>query len=85
MYALVLQVVVVADIVGVAAKELTDAHFEMACSAPESKGDIILLKGCSRLRDLSCLASLEQIQVLDVSGCNTLAAPTLSASIAKLG
>ena len=85
MYALVLQVVdISADVAGVSASQLTDAQLEKACSAPEAQVDIVLLKGCRRLRDMSCLASLEQIQVLDVSGCNISTAATLSASIVKL-
>ena len=84
LYAVTLRTVELCAIAGVAASDLTDAQLEKVCSSPEAQGDIIVLKGCRRLRDMSCLASLDQMQVLDISGCNVSAAATLTASIAKL-
>jgi hypothetical protein len=45
-------------------------------------GDIIILKDCNLLRDVSCVASLEQMQMLDVSGCRCIDANTITFVVA---
>ena len=67
-----------------AASKLTDAQLQEACSLPQAKGDIVVLKGCSSLSNLSCLELLDQMQVLDVSGCASMVALTLATALPKL-
>jgi hypothetical protein len=82
--ALVLHTVnVAADVARVAPGDLTDAQLAEACSSPEGQaGDIIVLMGCTQLKDMSSLAKLEQMQMLDISGCNSMNVSTLSTVIA---
>ena len=69
LYALKLHKVDIAALVG-ARTNLTDAQLAKACLTDEVKaGDIVSLKGCGMLRDMSCLVGLEQMQELDISGC----------------
>jgi hypothetical protein len=69
LYAVKLHKVDIADMMGVSPINLTDAQLVEACSTDEAKaGDIVILKGCNRLCDMSCLVSLEQMQTLDISG-----------------
>ena len=83
LYAIMLQKVVIADAAGVPASALTDEQLEKACASPQAQaGDIIILKGCSQLRNLSCLVRLESTQVLDISDCKAEA--TATAPIAEL-
>ena len=83
LYAVTLQMVVIADVAGVPAVSMTDEQLEKACSSPQAQaGDIIILKGCSQLCNLSCLIQLESTQVLDITDCKAMAAAT--APIAKL-
>ena len=63
LYAVVLQKVVIADAAGVPASMLTDEQLQTACSSPEAQGDIIVLKGCRSLCNMSCLQLLDQMQV----------------------
>lgn len=84
LYAVVLQKIDVAAVAGVARNKLTDAQLEALCMSAEANGDIVILQGCSRLRDLSCLALMDQMQVLDVSGCNPAVAKTLAPTITDL-
>ena len=63
LYAVTLRKVEICTIAGVDASKLTDAQLELACSSPEAEGDIIILKGCRQLRNLSCLHKLDQMQV----------------------
>jgi len=45
-------------------------------------GDIVSLKGCGMLHDMSCLVGLEQMQELDISGsCDIEAAITVATVI----
>ena len=83
LYTVTLQMVDIADVVGVPAWRMTDEQLEKACASPQARaGDIIILKGCSQLRNLSCLVRLESTQVLDISDCKAVAAAT--APIAEL-
>ena len=78
LYAVMLQKVVIADAAGVPASALTDEQLEKACASPQAQaGDIIILKGCSQLCNLSCLVKLESTQVLDISGCEDVLAATV--------
>jgi hypothetical protein len=82
LYALKLHKLDIAALVGVAPGELTDTQLVEACSTDEGKaGDIVSLRGCTQLRDMSCLIWLEQMQELDLSGCDDIGA---AASVAKL-
>lgn len=58
--------------------KLTDEQLQKACASPEAQaGDIIILKGCSQLCNLSCLVELEGMQALDISGCTGMDATTV--------
>jgi hypothetical protein len=82
LYALKLHKVDIAALVGVRPDELTDAQLAKACLADEVKaGDIVSLKGCGMLRDMSCLVGLEQMQELDISGCCDIEAATTVATV----
>ena len=78
LYAVTLQTVVIADVAGVPAASMTDEQLEKACASPQAQaGDIIILKGCSQLCNLSCLVWLESTQVLDISNCEDVLAATV--------
>jgi hypothetical protein len=63
----------------VAPDELTDEQLKLACSSTQGRGgDIILLTGCAQLNDMSSLAELEQMQVLNIFGCHAMDAVTLA-------
>ena len=82
LYALKLHEVDIAALAGVRPNELTDAQLANACSTDEVKaGDIVSLKGCEMLRDMSCLVGLEQMQELDISGCCDIEAATTVAKV----
>ena len=82
LYAVKLQEVDIAALVGVGPNELTDAQLAKACLTDEVKaGDIVSLKGCKRLRDMSCLVGLEQMQELNISGCCGIEAATTVARV----
>ena len=71
LYVLKLHEVDIAALVDVRPNQLTDAQLAKACLTDEIKaGDIVSLKGCGLLRDMSCLVGLEQMQELDISGCH---------------
>ena len=76
LYAIVLQKVVIADVAGVPASELTDGQLKSACSSPEGK-DIVILRGCEEVRKMDCLVQMQQMQVLDISGCIQMDAATV--------
>jgi hypothetical protein len=83
LYALKLQKVDIAALVCVNPHELTDAQLAKVCSTDEGKaGDIVSLKGCQRLCDMSCLGGLEQMQELDISGCIDMKATAVAKVIA---
>jgi hypothetical protein len=74
---------IASDIAGVAPCLLTDRQLVEACSTAEGKaGDIIDLMDCTQLCDLTCLLSLENMQVLDISGCRNIDAAALGAVLA---
>ena len=78
LYAVTLQAVVIADAAGVSAERMTDEQLEEACASPQAQaGDIIILKGCYELWNLSCLIRLESTQVLDISDCYEVDAATV--------
>jgi hypothetical protein len=82
LYALKLHKVDIAALVGVRPNELTDAQLANACLVDEIKaGDIVSLKCCGMLRDMSCLVGLEQMQELDMSGCCGIEAATTVAKV----
>ena len=78
LYAVTLQMVAIADVAGVPAVSMTDEQLEEACASPQAQaGDIIVLAGCSQLRNLSCLVQLESTHTLDISGCTGMEAATV--------
>jgi hypothetical protein len=82
LYAVKLHEVNIAALAGVGPNELTDAQLAKACLTDEVKaGDIVSLKGCGLLRDISCLVGLEQMQELDISGCCGIEAATTVATV----
>jgi hypothetical protein len=79
LYMVTLHEVNIADMVGVRPDQLTDAQLAKACSTSKGKaGDIIDLAGCHALQDVSCLLWLEQMYVLDISGCKRIDAMTVA-------
>ena len=85
LHLLVLQKVELAAVAGVAdAAQLTNEQLAQACSSPEAQGEIIALNGCSQISDMSCLAQLEQMQVLDITGCSSMDGSTLASAIKGL-
>ena len=85
LYAVKIHKVDIAALVGVRPNELNDAQLVKACLTDEVKaGDIVSLKGCEMLRDMSCLVGLEQMQELDISGsCVIEAAISVAKVVAK--
>ena len=82
LYAVKLHEVNIAALAGVGPNELTDAQLAKACLTDEVKaGDIVSLKGCEMLRDMSCLVGLEQMQELDISRCCDIEAATTVAKV----
>jgi hypothetical protein len=82
LYAVKLHEVGIAALAGVGPNELTDAQLAKACLTDEVKaGDIVSLKGCEMLCDMSCLVDLEQMQELDISGCCDIEAATTVATV----
>jgi hypothetical protein len=79
LFAVVLHTVNIAeDVALVKPHELTDAQLTEACSSPKGQaGDIIDLNGCKQIHDMSCLAKIVQMQVLTITGCDTIDAATL--------
>ena len=84
LHLLVLQKVELAAVAGVPAAQLTDEQLAQACSSPEAQGEIIALNGCSQISDMSCLAQLEQMQALDVTGCSSMDVSTLASAVKGL-
>ena len=84
LYLVVLQKVELAAVIGVPAAQLTDEQLAQACSSPEAQGEIIALNGCSQISDMSCLAQLEQMQALDVTGCSSMDVSTLASAVKRL-
>ena len=84
LYLVVLQKVELAAVIGVPAAQLTDEQLAQACSSPEAQGEIIALNGCSQISDMSCLAQLEQMQALDITGCSSMDVSTLASAVKGL-
>jgi hypothetical protein len=82
LYAVMLWKVNIAELVSVPSHELTDEQLVEACLTDEGKGwDIVTLTGCRRLRNMTCLEGLVQMQQIDISGCDHIAAATTVASV----
>jgi hypothetical protein len=82
LYAVKIHKVDIAALVGVRPNKLNDAQLAKACLTDEVKaGDIVSLKGCGMLSDMSCLVSLEQMQELDICGCLDIEAATTLATV----
>ena len=82
--AFTLHKIVIADMVGVCPDQLTDVQLAEACLQDEGKaGDIVGLTGCETIHDVSCLAGLEQMQELDISGCKNIDATTVAKVVAE--
>jgi hypothetical protein len=82
LYALKLYKVDIAALIGVRPNEVTDAQLANACLTDEVKaGDIVSLKGCGMLHNMSCLVGLEQLQELDISGCCAIEVATTVAQV----
>jgi hypothetical protein len=69
LYAIVLNKISLPALANVAPDELTDNQLEAICTGEEAHGgDVVDLAGCKMLQDIGCLASLQQMQELDISG-----------------
>jgi hypothetical protein len=83
LYAVKMHRISIADIIGTAPCELTDAQLASACSTSACHGgDIISLQSCEQLQDIGCLLQLGQMQELDISGCSSIDLRTLMAGVA---
>jgi hypothetical protein len=71
LYAQKLKKVVVADELQIAPKEVTDSELAAFCdSIREDPPHILVLGGCSRVTNISCLVQLSTISHLDISESN---------------
>jgi Ran GTPase-activating protein (RanGAP) involved in mRNA processing and transport len=71
LYAQTLKRVVVADELQIAPGEVTDSKLAVLCdSIREDPTDILVLCGCRRVTNISCLIQLSTISHLDMSRCN---------------
>ena len=84
LYVFMRQVSNLPSIAGVAPAQFTDQQLVESCSSPEAQGEIIVLNSCSKICNMSCLAQLEQMQVLDISGCSSMDGTTLATAIKGL-
>jgi hypothetical protein len=65
-----LKKIVVADELQIAPGEVTDSKLaELCVSIRDDPPDILVLSGCSRVTNLSCLMQLSTISHLDISSC----------------
>ena len=63
--------VVVADELQIAPGEVTDRKLAAFCDRiREDPPDILVLWGCHRVTNISCLVQLSTLSHLDISGCN---------------
>jgi hypothetical protein len=70
LYAQKLKKVVVADELQIAPGEVTDSKLAVLCdSIRDNPPDILVLCGCRRVTNISCLVQLSTISHLDISGC----------------
>jgi hypothetical protein len=71
LYAQTLQKVVVADELQIAPGEVTDTKLAVLCdSIRDDPPDVLVLCGCHRVTNISCLVHLSTISLLDISTCN---------------
>jgi hypothetical protein len=71
LYAQKLKKVVVADELQIAPGEVTDSELAALCDRiRDDPPDILVLCGCHRVINISCLVQLSTISHLDISGCN---------------
>jgi hypothetical protein len=71
LYAQKLKKVVVADELQVAPHEVTDSELAVLCdSIKDDPPDILVLCGCFRVTNISCLMQLSTISHLDISSCD---------------
>jgi hypothetical protein len=71
LYAQKLKKVVVADELQIAPDQVTDSKLAVLCdSIRDDPPAILVLCGCSRVTNISCLVQLSTISHLDISGCN---------------
>jgi hypothetical protein len=70
LYVQTLKKVVVADELQIAPGEVTDSELAVLCeSIRDDPPDILVLCGCCRVTNISCLVQLSTISHLDISGC----------------
>jgi hypothetical protein len=70
LYAQKLKKVVVADELQIAPGEVTDRKLAVICdSIKDDPPDILVLCGCRRVTNFSCLVQVSTISHLDISGC----------------
>ena len=85
LYAVALQRVDVAEVVGVPAHQLTDDELARACATPTVRGgDIVSLREAWSLVDASALGTLTQVQTLDLTRCHKLDKRSVANAITKL-
>jgi hypothetical protein len=71
LYVQKLKKVVVADELQIAPYEVTDSKLASLCdSIKDDATDILVLCGCRRIINISCLVQLSTISHLDISGCS---------------
>jgi hypothetical protein len=71
LYAQKLKKVVVANELQIAPGQVTDSELAVLCdSIKGDPPDILVLCGCHRVTNISCLMQLSTISHLDISGCN---------------
>jgi hypothetical protein len=71
LYAQKLKKIVVADELQITPGEVTDSELAVLCDRiKDNPTDILVLGGCRRITDISCLMQLSTISHLDISGCN---------------
>jgi hypothetical protein len=71
LYVQKLKKVVVADELQIAPGEVTNSKLAVLCdSIRDNPPDILVLCGCCRVTNISCLVQLSTISHLDISGCN---------------
>jgi hypothetical protein len=71
LYAQKLKKVIVADELQIAPGKVTDSELAVLCdSIKDDPPDIVVLCGCRRVTNISCLVQLSTISYLDISGCN---------------
>jgi hypothetical protein len=71
LYVQKLKKVVVADELQIAPSEVTDSELAVLCdSIRDDPPDILILCGCYRVTNISCLVQLSTISHLDISSCD---------------